>query len=169
MISGAAKDRQTITSDWTLIRELIDGVQIREVKNVLTRNGGVTTEVFRDDWGVGPSDVKHIIYVTLQPGAISAWHCHEIQTDRIFVVGGQLKVALYDGREGSSTHGRVNVFQLGLLRPGLLVTPPGVWHGFHNVSNEPASFVNFFDRAYCYEDPDEWRLPPDTPDIPYKF
>jgi dTDP-4-dehydrorhamnose 3,5-epimerase len=25
------------------------------------------------------------------------------------------------------------------------------------------------DRAYTYEDPDHWRLPPDTREIPYRF
>jgi dTDP-4-dehydrorhamnose 3,5-epimerase len=168
MIEGAVKDKQSITPDWTPIRDMIEGVGFREVKNVLTRNG-VTTEVFREEWNAGPREIKHIIHVTIQPGAISAWHCHEIQTDRIFVVHGQMKAALYDGREGSATHGRVNVFSLGLLRPGLLVVPPGVWHGLQNASSEPVGFINFFDRAYVYEDPDEWRLPADTPKIPYKF
>ena len=169
MIEGAVKDKQSITPDWTPIKDEIDGVIFREVKNVLTRNGGVTTEAFRDDWSVGPTVLKHVIYVTLQAGAISAWHCHEFQSDCIFVVRGQLKAVLYDGRDGSPTHGRISVHQLGPLRPGLLVVPPGVWHGLQCLSDEPAGFLNMFDRAYVYTDPDEWRLPADTTKIPYKF
>lgn len=29
--------------------------------------------------------------------------------------------------------------------------------------------VNDIDRAYRYEDPDHWRLPADTGEIPYRF
>jgi dTDP-4-dehydrorhamnose 3,5-epimerase len=169
MIEGATKDKQTVKADGTLIRETIDGVKIREVKNILTRNGGVTTELYREDWGVGPKPLRHVIHVNLQPGAISAWHCHELQTDSIFAVRGQLKLALYDDREKSPTRGRVMVLYIGLNRPSLVDIPPGVWHGLQNVTSDVASFVNMFDYAYNYENPDEWRLPADSPKIPYKF
>lgn len=169
MIEGASKDKQTVKADGTPLRETIEGVKIREVKNILTRNGGVTTEIFSESWGVGPEPVRHIIHVNLQPGAITAWHCHEKQTDSIFVVRGQLKLVLYDGRESSPTHGLVMVLNLGLLRPALIEIPPGIWHGLQNVCDEVASFANMFDYAYNYENPDEWRLPPDTDKIPYKF
>jgi dTDP-4-dehydrorhamnose 3,5-epimerase len=33
----------------------------------------------------------------------------------------------------------------------------------------PALVLNLVDRPYRYEDPDRWRLPPDTPEIPYRF
>jgi hypothetical protein len=39
MIDGAAKDGQSITSDWTPLLRLIDGVHVREVKNVPKGNG----------------------------------------------------------------------------------------------------------------------------------
>jgi len=158
-----------MTPDWTPLRETIEGVHFREVKNILTRTGGVTTEVYREDWGLEPAEVKHIIHVILPPQAVSAWHCHRVQTDRIFVVLGRVKIALFDDRDSSPTRGVVSAFHLGLLRPGLLVIPPGVWHGLKNDASEPAGFINFFDHAYRYEDPDEWRLPADTPKIPFKF
>jgi dTDP-4-dehydrorhamnose 3,5-epimerase len=55
------------------------------------------------------------------------------------------------------------------MRPQLLVVPPSVWHGVQNLSTDVSAFVNFFDREYDYEDPDDWRLPPDTAEIPYRF
>ncbi len=74
MIESAQKDKQSMTPDWEPVRELIDGVRIKEVKNILTKNG-VTTEVFREDWNAKGKDVKHIIHVSFQHRAISAWHC----------------------------------------------------------------------------------------------
>jgi dTDP-4-dehydrorhamnose 3,5-epimerase len=167
-IQSAQKDPPHITPDWEVRRDLIDGVRVREVRNVVTHNG-ITTELFRTDWGIVDYDVTQIIHVALRGGAVSAWHMHELKTDHLFVVGGHIKVVLYDDREGSSTRGRVDVFNLSPTRPQLLVVPPSVWHGVQNLSTEVSTFVNFFDREYDYKDPDDWRLPPDTTEIPYRF
>jgi dTDP-4-dehydrorhamnose 3,5-epimerase len=51
----------------------------------------------------------------------------------------------------------------------LVVIPPGVWHGVRNLENGDSTYVSLFDCAYDYADPDEWRLPPDTPAIPYRI
>lgn len=78
-------------------------------------------------------------------------------------------MVLYDDREGSPTRGHVDVFHLSPMRPTLASIPPEVWHGVHVLSHDPDSFVNLFDRAYNYDDPYDWRLPPDTTEIPYQF
>lgn len=168
MIEGAAKDRQSITSDWVPLQPLIDGVRVREVRNVPKENG-VLVEVFRREWALGDGVVDQVFQVTLFPGAISAWHAHEMTTDRLFVNQGQMKLVLYDARPGSPTHGLVNEFRFGSFRPALVVVPPGVWHGIQNLSNEVSSMLSMVDRAYRYEDPDHWRLPPSSPQIPYTF
>jgi dTDP-4-dehydrorhamnose 3,5-epimerase len=85
------------------------------------------------------------------------------------VVGGHMRVVLHDPRDGSPTRGQVDVFHLSPARPTLLAVPPWIWHGVQNLSNDPSSFVNLFDRPYSYEDPDEWRLPPDSEEIPFTF
>lgn len=157
-----------MTPEWELRGERIDGVRVREVKHIVTANGH-TIELFRKDWGVVESEVVHMIHVTLHPGALSAWHMHKLKTDHLFVVGGTVKAVLYDDREGSPTRTRLEVLHLSDKRPTLVVIPPGVWHGLQTLSAEPCSFVNFFDHAYDYEDPDDWRLPADTPEIPYTF
>lgn len=168
-LPSARKDEPHLTPTWDLVRDLIDGVRVHEVKNVVTRNG-ITTEVFRQDWGVAAGDVAHMIHVALRSHALSAWHMHRIKTDHVFAVGGgPIKAVLYDGRPDSPTHEQVDVFHLSPARPTLLVIPPGVWHGLENLTAETASFVNFFDHQYDYEDPDDWRLPADTPEIPYRF
>jgi dTDP-4-dehydrorhamnose 3,5-epimerase len=167
-IQSARKDPPHMTPDWELKRDLIDGVKVREVRNVVTSNG-VTTELFRRDWGIVDYEIPQIIHVALSGRAVSAWHMHREKTDHLFVVAGHLKVVLYDDRPGSPTRGQVDVFTLSPMRPQLLVVPASIWHGVQNLSNEVSTFVNFFDREYDYEDPDDWRLPPDTTEIPYSF
>jgi len=168
MANDGIKDAQTVASDGRLLQDLIDGVQIHEMSNVITRNG-VMTEVVRPEWEIGRIAIKHMIHVELRAYAISAWHCHHLQTDRIFVTEGTLRVVLFDDREGSPTKGKINVFHLGRLRPSTILIPPFVWHGIQNIENQTSGFINFFDHAYCYENPDEWRLPADTDAIPYRF
>jgi dTDP-4-dehydrorhamnose 3,5-epimerase len=71
--------------------------------------------------------------------------------------------------EGSSSRGAINEVVVGLHRPALVIVPPRVWHGVQNLRNRPAALLNLPDRAYQYEAPDHWRLPPDTTQIPYTF
>lgn len=164
----ARKDTSHISRDWVLDRDLIDGVAVREVRNIVTANG-ITTELYRPDWGIVDGGVQQAIHVALRGNAISAWHQHRHRWDYIFVVGGHMRVVLFDPREGIPTKGQVDVFHLSIARPQLLAVPPEVWHGVQNLSGEPSMFVNLFNRPYDYDDPDEWRLPPDTEEIPYAF
>lgn len=169
MLEGTVKDRQSITSDWEFTnKKLISGVVVREVKHVPKGNGSLT-EIYRRDWATDDLPVDQVFQVALVPGGISAWHTHEVTTDRLFVNHGLIRIVLYDAREDSSTYGVLNEFKLGTIRPGLVVVPPKVWHGIQNISESPSLLLNMVDRAYRYEDPDHWRLPQDSPLIPYQF
>jgi dTDP-4-dehydrorhamnose 3,5-epimerase len=162
------RDQQSITSDWQSLQPLIHQVEVKEVKNVLKDNG-MLTEVFRTDWPSSFAKVDQVFQVTLFPMAISAWHRHLQTTDRLFVSQGILKIVLYDARFDSPTMGMINQFQLGICRPALIAVPPGVWHGIQNIGSETACLLNLVDQAYCYENPDHWRLPSDTDQIPFRF
>jgi len=168
MLPGAKKDPQLITSDWHKLEELIDGVSVREVLHV-PRDHGVITEVFRPEWDPTGLPVVHIYQSRLYPGALGAWSCHAKNTDRLFVNQGNIKVVLYDGREESRTRGMVNELHAGDARPCLLVLPPGIWHGLQNLGSQEALVLNMPTNAYDYKDPDHYRLPYDTDEIPYSW
>jgi len=166
---GGQKDVASITSDWNSRQDPIHGVRVREVKNVVKGNGDVLCEVFRRDWLPEESEVDQVFQSVINPGNISAWHVHQHTTDRLFVSQGLLRIVLYDARANSPTHERLNEYRFGAVRPALLVVPPGVWHGVQNISNMPVLLLNLVDSAYCYDDPDHWRLPVDNESIPYRF
>jgi dTDP-4-dehydrorhamnose 3,5-epimerase len=168
LIAGCVKDGQSITSDWEFHRPLIEGVGVQEIKSVPKENG-VLTEIYRRDWGVDEKEVGQIFQVQLVPGGITAWHVHQYTTDRLFVSQGSMKIVLFDARSNSPTLGMINEFRFGTMRCGLISIPPGVWHGVQNNAKDTAILINIVDRAYNYEDPDHWRLPCDTPKIPYSF
>jgi len=168
-IEGSTKDSQSITSDWESLQERIEGVELREVKNVLSPSAGSLTELFRRDWELDDGTVDQVFQNILEPAQITGWHVHEITTDRIFVNIGNMKIALYDARTESNTYGLVNIFVIGQFRPGLLVIPPGIWHAVQNTGSSSAALINMVDKAYDYENPDHWRLPINTNKIPYSF
>jgi dTDP-4-dehydrorhamnose 3,5-epimerase len=168
-LPGAAWDEQSVTPHWDRLREGIVGVHIKEVKHVPT-SYGTLREVYRADWTPDGAPVGGVFISTLEPGAISAWHAHVETHDRLFATHGMLRIVLYDARAGSPTQGRLmDDLVFGVLRPALVVIPPGVWHGVKNVSREPASVVNVVSPAYQYESPDHLRLPVDSDQIPYRF
>ena len=169
LIAGAERDPRSITKDWTPVSlELIDGVQIRDMRAVPT-GYGFLIEMFRSEWQPENQHVDQIFTSCLMPGSVSAWHAHEDTVDRLFVMHGIIHVALYDGREDSPTRGRTNNFRLSPLRPSLVIVPKRVWHGVKNVGADPAYLINAVDRAYQYDSPDHWRAPYDSPEIPFRF
>lgn len=169
ILPDATPDTQTVTAQWDVAGlRLIDGVTIREVRHVPKATGWLT-EVFRRDWLGDTLPIDQIFQVALLPGRVSAWHAHARTTDRLFVTTGLARVVLYDARKDSPTCGLVNEVKFGVVRPALVTIPPRVWHGIQAIGPEPACILNAVDLAYDYEHPDHWRIPQDSPAVPYRF
>jgi dTDP-4-dehydrorhamnose 3,5-epimerase len=165
MRSGS-RDPQTVLPGGRRAAEPpIDGVRIHELGNVITRSGFMT-EIFRTDWVAVGISVKQVNWVELAPHAVTDWHAHARQTDHLVGVGGHIKLALWDGRDGSSSKGASDVIRMGAIRPVLVIVPPGVWHALRNESGQAAGYVNVIDELYDHQNPDNWRLPAPTTDIP---
>ena len=91
------------------------------------------------------------------PGVIKAWHRHRLQTDFWLCVQGHIKAGVHDADRGRSW---VQVF--GEKQPGVLVIPPGLWHGAATVGPVPAGLVYYVTRAYDPAAPDEERRAADS-------
>jgi dTDP-4-dehydrorhamnose 3,5-epimerase len=168
-ILSGEPDPQTVTSDWMPIEvSSIDGVVTKEIRNVLTGSGALT-EIWRSAWQLDGLPVDQVFQRWLNPGAVTGWHAHGVTTDRLFCSAGTVRISLFDGRRSSPTARNIWHRTIGAARPTLIVIPPGVWHGVKSIGPDPALVLNLVDRAYGYEAPDHWRLPPDTPDIPYSL
>ena len=146
---------------------MIQGVRIKRLK-VITDERGWLMEILRLDDDIFES-FGQVYLTTAYPGVVKAWHYHKKQTDNFTCVRGMMKVALFDAREDSPTYGEVNEFFVGEKNPCLIAVPPHVYHGFKAIGTETAYFVSVPTLAYDYKAPDEYRLPPDTPEIPYDW
>lgn len=146
---------------------MIEGVMLKELR-MIPDERGYLMEMLRCDW---PEYERFgQVYLTaVYPGVVKGWHYHKIQTDHFVCVHGMAKVVLYDDREGSPTRGEVNEFFLGWQQPRLLKIPAGVLHGFKGISEEMALIVNVPTELYNYGEPDEYRLPAHSDQVPYDW
>jgi dTDP-4-dehydrorhamnose 3,5-epimerase len=144
---------------------LITGVKVRPLRK-LPDERGFLMEMLRSDWDEFERFGQ--VYVTsVYPGVVKGWHYHKIQTDHFVCLHGMAKVVLFDGRPGSPTHGQINEFFMGEQHQMLLKIPPLVMHGFKGISPEMTLIVNVPTELFNYSEPDEYRLPWNTTEIPY--
>ena len=161
-------DPATVTPDGTPLTPRIDGVVLRYQRPIEDRRGEVL-EVYRPSWGVHEEPLVYVYQVRIRPGAVKGWVRHEVQADRLFMISGALRWALYDDRPGSATHGLVNDLVLSERAPALLIIPRGVWHAVQNIGVADAIFLNMPTQPYNHAAPDKMRLPLGTPRIPFDF
>ena len=146
---------------------MISGVNAKYLKNITDERGRLM-EIMRNDESIFVK-FGQVYLTTNYPGVVKAWHYHKIQSDYICCVKGMIKVVLYDARKDSKTYGEINEFCIGDFNPMLIVIPPGVYHGWKCISDMEAIIINVTTELYNYGNPDEYRLPPDSEDIPYKW
>lgn len=146
---------------------MIDGVVTKQLKPHADERGYLMEMLRADDplfEGFGQA------YVALNyPEVTRAWHYHKLQTDMWVCVKGMVKVGLYDARPDSPTKGESQVVYIGENNPMLLKIPVGVYHGYKTVGVEPSLLINFPTKPYNAAEPDEYRVPFDSPEIPFDW
>ncbi|MGH3008986.1 MAG: dTDP-4-dehydrorhamnose 3,5-epimerase family protein [Gaiellaceae bacterium] len=165
---AATRDAQTVTPAGELVQELIDGVRIRAATTQLDERGSIC-EIYNPAWDFTDEPLVFAYQTTIRSGQTKGWVLHLEQDDRLFFSSGDVKVVLYDARPESLTFGRFNVHTFGETNRALLRIPAGVYHALQNVGERDALFVNLPTQPYRHDDPDKYRLPLDTPEIPYRF
>ena len=161
-------DVQTVTPAGERVQSLIEGVRVRPAVTHPDERGELC-EIFNPAWGVHEAPLVYVYTSSVRPGRIKGWVLHRLQDDRIFALLGAFKIVLYDARPQSPTHGMVNEIFVGERNRALVVIPAGVFHAVQNVGTTDAVFVNMPTRPYDHANPDKYRLPIDTDEIPYRF
>lgn len=146
---------------------MIEGVKVKKLR-VIPDERGRLMEILRCDEEIFQK-FGQVYVTTTYPGVVKGWHYHNIQTDSVAVVCGMVKLVLYDARKDSPTRGRVKEFFMGVHNPLLVQIPKGVYHGWKCISPEEAVVVNCPTEPYNYDKPDEYRVPFDSPDVPYDW
>lgn len=151
---------------------MIEGVQVKRL-TVRPDDRGFLMEMLREDEPLFERFGQ--VYITgCRRGVAKAWHYHKAQTDHFVCVAGTALVVLYDGRADSPTRGTIQEVTLTSPptqdpAPLLLKIPRLVVHGFTAVDGEEARIINIPTLPYRYADPDEYRYPWDSAEIPYRW
>jgi dTDP-4-dehydrorhamnose 3,5-epimerase len=102
------------------------------------------------------------------PGAVKAWKRHRTQAQNLAVPVGRIRLVIFDDREASETHGKVQGIELG--RPDAYMRiniPAGLWYGFGCISADPALLANCPDLPH---DPADGEVRPvDHPSMPFAW
>jgi dTDP-4-dehydrorhamnose 3,5-epimerase len=146
---------------------MIEGVRLHPLETHSDERGSLT-EMLRADWPEFLRFGQAILTVNL-PGVIRGWHWHHRQTDVIVPVRGRVLLPVYDGRPDSRTRG---VLDERISEDGnrfALFVPPGVYHGYRTLGDEPAMIINFPSELYDRARPDEERVAHDDQAIGYSW
>ncbi|MDP8225093.1 MAG: dTDP-4-dehydrorhamnose 3,5-epimerase family protein [Candidatus Lernaella stagnicola] len=146
---------------------MIEGVKTKKLKPIPDERGRLM-EILRADDDIFEA-FGQVYITTAFPGVVKAWHYHKNQDDHFCVLTGMMKVVLFDSRENSATFREVNEFFLGVHNPVVVKIPAGVYHGFKCVGEQEAMCLNVPTKPYNHDEPDEFRLPWDTDQIPYDW
>ena len=145
---------------------MIEGVELKELTTHRDERG-FFREIARDTEEIVTEGWAQLSHSLMHPGVAKAWHVHPNQIDWWYVPVGDLKVALYDTRDGSSTIGQLDELFLGEHYDAhLLKIPAGVAHGCRVIGGL-THLIYMTSKTY---DPDEeGRIPHDDPDIGYDW
>lgn len=167
-LAAATRDRQTVRDDGSPIARLTDGVRMHQSPTFADARGSVV-EMFDPRWNWHPDPLVFVYSFTIRPGFAKGWNLHKEHEDRYFVLQGEMELVLYDPRPESPTRGEVCRLVLSEHNRQIVNVPRNVWHADHNIGSKDVVVVNFPTMAYDHANPDKYRLPIDTPLIPYSF
>lgn len=168
MTNALIQDPATVTSSGVSLSGVPHGVTFRPAVTHLDNRGSVC-ELFDPRWQWHPDPLRFVYMFTIRPGMVKGWGLHKLHEDRYFVQFGEMEVVFYDSRPDSPTRGLVSRVVLSEYNRQLMNIPVGIWHANHNIGSKDVVVVNFPTIPYQHDDPDKYRLPLDTEEIPYKF
>jgi dTDP-4-dehydrorhamnose 3,5-epimerase len=164
--------RSAVDAQGKLQRMLVHDVVFRPTRPV-PHEDGMLSEVARATWAEMAEPIVQVHLTTTLIGRVRAWGLHQRSTDRLFVVSGLIKFAVFDGRTESPTRRCVTEIIVSDRNPGLLIVPPNLYHGWKNIGATEAVIINMPSAMYNYDAPDALDLPWDSDEaarlIPYRF
>jgi len=126
----------------------IEGVIIR-VLNRYSDDRGYLIETFRKD-ELPDNLLPEMSYISFtNPGISRGPHEHKKQTDVFCFIGpGTFRIKLWDNRRDSFTFRNYMEIKGGEDNLITVVVPPGVVHGYKNISGTDGMVLNFPDKLY---------------------
>ena len=143
----------------------IEGVEVLPLRKIVDERGMVMHMLKNTDPHF--QEFGEMYFACGYPGVVKAWHIHKEMPLNNCCVVGMIKLVLYDGREGSSTHGELMELFIGEDNYCLVKIPPGITNGYKAFGTQMAVLANC---ATMPHDPQELiYIDPFENDIPYDW
>jgi dTDP-4-dehydrorhamnose 3,5-epimerase len=165
---GERRDVQTVNPDGTRRALLPEGMVVRDLVTHPDERGTVV-ELYDLRWDVHPDPLVFAYLFTIRPGWAKGWGIHREHDDRYTLLAGELELVFYDVREDVATAGCESRLVLSGHRRQLLTIPAGVWHAERNIGSTDVQVINFPTIPYDHTNPDKYRLPLDTDELPVRL
>lgn len=162
------RDTQTVLPDGTPMRQLPEGLVVHPLTTHVDERGTVC-ELYDPRWGLNGDPMVFSYLFTMRPGQAKGWGVHREHEDRYAFITGSLELVFYDEREDSPTHGLESRLFLDDHNRSVVIIPRGVWHAERNIGQTDVMVVNFPTIQYDHANPDKYRLPLDTKELPVEL
>ena len=153
---------QPYTNSLNEMETKIAGVIVSKRRQITDERGKIAHMLRADDpefQGFG-----EVYFSWVNSGWVKAWHLHSEMTLNYVCPYGEIRLALFDTREGSLTQGSFMALTLSPEEYSLVTVPPGVWNGFQGIAEYASLVCNCATLAH---DPGEIiRREPDDPMFP---
>ena len=159
------RDVQTVTPAGARLATLPEGMVVRDLVTH-TDERGTVCELYDPRWGISPASLVFAYTFTIRPGMAKGWGMHRKHDDRYAFLAGELELALYDARQHSATSRQQSRLVLSEAHRRLVTIPRGVWHAERNLGMTDVRVVNFPTEPYDHINPDKYKLPLDTDELP---
>lgn len=168
-LAAASKDEESVKAGGgSALVGLLEGMSFHATTTHHDERGSLT-EMLDTRWEWNKDPIVYAYMVTIRPSVVKGWALHKLHEDRYFVVSGEMELIAFDPRPNSKTYGKVARIPLSGDRPRIVNIPPNVWHADRNIGSTDVRLMNFPTQAYDHANPDKYRLPLDTPLIPFDF
>jgi dTDP-4-dehydrorhamnose 3,5-epimerase len=144
---------------------MIDGV-IFESRKVIGDARGAVLHHLRADSPLLPQ-FGEVYASTILAGNVKAWKRHHRVAQNLSVPLGCIRCVIFDARPASPTRGTLVERLLSRTDHGVLHLPAGLWYGFFGEAPGESVILNCV--AEIHDPAESDRLPPDSPEIPYRW
>lgn len=118
----------------------IDGVAIYPLDQIHDERGAVIHMLRADQPHF--DRFGEVYFSLVNPGVIKGWKKHTVMGQNFAVPVGEIRLVIYDDREGSPTLGAIKEIRVGVEHYGLICIPPLLWYGFQCTTPTPALIAN---------------------------
>lgn len=137
-----------------LTESSIDGILITPQRQIRTPGGDVFHAMKADDPGY--AGFGEAYFSTIESGAVKSWKRHHRMTLNLVVITGKVRFVIHDLREGSSSYGCTESYQLGpecsssvdYAGYARLTVPHGLWMAFQGRSDRTSILLNLADLQH---------------------